>query len=226
MKKLHYLCSLLFVITALFLISCEEAEPELLTLSNLVTGQEPPPEDCEIDHRTQTPGGWGAPAAGKNVGYIRDTYFDEAFPNGLTVGCATGYILSLTSATAVEAFLPSGGKPSALDQDYVDPTSKELKNVLAGHVVALTLNNNIDHLLEDFGEAEFLLCDLVLCSGEFAGKSVQQVLNQANKALGGCDSNLTVEEAIDILSSINENFVDGETDNGFLCCPGELKEPI
>lgn len=211
--------------TAIFLISCEESEPELLALPDLVTGNEPPPGDCEIGHRTQTPGGWGAPAAGKNTGYLRDTYFDDVFPNGLTVGCDYGFTINLTSAAAVEAFLPNGGKPRALTQHYVDPTTDDLKNTLAGHIVALTLNNHFDHFLEDFGEAEFLLCDLVLCSGEFAGKSVQQVLNQANKALGGCESKLTVGEAVDLISGINENFIDGEIDNGFLCCPGELKEP-
>ena len=213
-----YFCLVLTIFLQVF-TSCDENAPERLDLSsNLFTGNEPPPDDCEIGHRTQTPGGWGAPAAGNNPGTIRDAYFDEVFPDGLVIGCNGGFKMKLTSAEAVENFLPSGGKPKPIDQFYIDPTNKQLKNTLASHLVALTLSIHIDHYWEDFGEAEFLLCDLQLCSGEFAGVKVQPILQQANSVLGGCPSVLTVEEAIDLVSQINENFVDGETDNGFLCC--------
>ena len=218
MKKYNLAIVSALALLLVFFVGCDENEADFLDSSNIVAGEEPP-GDCEIGHRTQTPGGWGAPAAGNNTGYLRDTYFDEVFPNGLTVGCGGGFTINLTSADAVEAFLPSGGKSASLDQDWVDPTSKDLKNTLAGHLVALTLNNHFDHYLEDFGEVEYLLCDLVLCSGEFAGKSVQQVVNQTNKILGGCASNLTIKEAVDIVSNINENFIDGQIDNGYLCCP-------
>ncbi len=215
MKKFNYLFVAGFTV---FFLACEDNSE---SFDNIALGEDPPGVECEIDHRTQTPGGWGAPAAGNNPGTIRDAYFDAVFPNGLTVGCAAGYSLTLTSAAEVEAFLPSGGKPKALDQDYLDP-GKSLKNSLASHIVALKLSSEIDHYLPDFGGAEYLLCDLRICDGDFAGKKVQQILNQANKALGGCSSNTTVEEAIDIISSINENFVDGEIDNGYLCCTKDV----
>lgn len=222
MKKYYLLINLLLALV-IGLTGCDSHELNENELSNLIAGNEPPPGDCEIGHRTQTPGGWGAPAAGKNTGYLRDTYFDAVFPNGLRVGCAQGFRILFTSAAAVEEFLPSGGKPAPLAQSYVDPTTRELKNVLASHIVALTLNNHFDHFLEDFGESEYLLCDLVLCSGEFSGKSVEFVLGHANDILGGCVSGFSLEEMIELLSDINENFVDGEIDNGFLCCPEVIK---
>ncbi|GJM29239.1 MAG: hypothetical protein DHS20C17_18740 [Cyclobacteriaceae bacterium] len=218
MKKYNYAIVALFSFSLLFFTGCEESEPELL-VDLIVPGEEPPGENCDIGHRTQTPGGWGAPAAGNNPGALRDAYFDQVFPDGLLVGCPNGYYVRLTSAAAVEDFLPSGGKPRVLDQIYIDPSGKELKNVLAGHLVALTLSLHFDHFLEDFGESEFLLCDLILCSGQFPGNNVQEVMGQANRALGGCPSQTTIVEAIELISSINENFVDGTTDNGVLCCP-------
>ncbi len=218
MKKLNFLLSTLLMVSVLMFLGCASS-PEL-SEDFIVTGNEPPPEDCEIGHRTQTPGGWGAPAAGNNPGTIRDTYFEGAFPNGLKVGCGGDkhFSIRLMSAAAVENFLPSGGKPAVLDEDYVDPDSKDVKNSLASHVVALTLSNHFDHFIEDFGEAGFLLCDLVACSGDLEGKSVQEVLEIANLVLGGCTTSYTVDQAHEAVSSINENFVDGDQDNGFLCC--------
>jgi len=162
MKKLYYIGTLLVLMGVFILTGCEDSA--MNELDNIVAGDRPPVEDCNIDHRTQTPGGWGAPAAGNNAGTLRDTYFDDVFPNGLTVGCAAGYSITLTSAQAVEDFLPSGGKPRVLDQDYVDPGKKDLKNTLASHVVALKISSEMDHYLPDFGGAEYLLCDLILAN--------------------------------------------------------------
>ncbi|MEE9461087.1 MAG: hypothetical protein V3V53_04610, partial [Bacteroidales bacterium] len=44
-------------------------------------------------YRTQTPGGWGAKAAGNNPGTYRDLNFDNAFPNGLVVGDPDNYFI-------------------------------------------------------------------------------------------------------------------------------------
>ena len=229
MIKFNLIFPLTFVATAMFLISCEEAEPELLTLSDIVTGQEPPGEDCKIDHRTQTPGGWGSPASGNNTGSLVDMYFDVVFPEYLHIGCFSteGKCLFLTSADAVEEFLPNGGKPAVLvDTEITDPTGKDVKNSLAGHIVALTLSIYFDHYLPDFGGADYLLCDLVVCSGVFKGESVSRVLQVANDVIGGCSTAYTIDQIYTVISNINENFVDGEVDNGFLCCPGEVKEQI
>jgi hypothetical protein len=170
-----------------------------------------PDEDKPL--RTQTPGGWGAVPRGENPGtYVHDN-FDDAFPNGLQVGC--DYTISLTSAQAVTDFLPNTGNAAALTQDYVDSGSLP-GNILAGHVVALKLSVTFDAYDEDFGEASSDLADAVVTSGPFAGWTVAQVLAEGEKVLGGCDSEYDASELTDVLSSINESFVDGTTDTGFL----------
>ncbi|MCU4166637.1 hypothetical protein [Carboxylicivirga caseinilyticus] len=169
-------------------------------------------KDCDYEcepFRTQTPGGWGAPASGNNPGMYRDLNFDNAFPNGLVVG--GDYTLTLTSAAAVEAFLPSGGKPLPLMQDYIDPNSKTLKNTFAGHVVALTLSTVFDAYDENFSAANEDLGDLIIADGSvFDGMTVQDILDEANVVLGGGASSYSVSQLSELLTKINEYYVDGE----------------
>src|SRR6056297_1672226 len=80
--------------------------------------------------RTQTQGGWGTSASGNNPGAYRDIHFDQAFPDGITLGCH--YTLHLTSSEAVEALLPAGGTAAALNESLTDPQNA---NVLAGQVL-------------------------------------------------------------------------------------------
>lgn len=168
-------------------------------------------KDCEDEcdpFRTQTPGGWGAPANGNNPGMYRDMNFAGAFPSGLVVG--GDYTLSLSSAAAIEAFLPSGGKPSPLSQNYSDPNKKMLKNSFASHVVALTLSVGFDAYDEGFSMAMANLGDLQIADGSvFDGMTVQNILDEANLALGGVNPNYSVEDLHNLISKINEYYVDG-----------------
>lgn len=162
--------------------------------------------------RTQTPGGWGAKPEGGNPGaYLHDN-FEEAFPDGLQVGC--DFTIDLTSAQAVTDYLPAGGTPAALTQDYTDTGIPG--NSLAHHVVALKLSVTFDAVDPDFGEANSALADAVVTSGDFAGWTVAQVLAEAEKVLGGCDSEYDASDLSDVVGLINESFVDGTTDTGFL----------
>jgi len=171
--------------------------------------------------RTQTPGGWGSPAAGDNPGEYRDANFDEAFPNGLVVG--GDFTLTLTSASAVEDFLPSGGSPAALNQDYTDPT--QALGTLAGHVVALSLSIGFDECTtcDPFGSNTTPLKDLIFDDGSvFDGMTVEDVLAEANRVLGGgAIIDFTASQLNDALTAVNENFVDGEPadDPDLLRCP-------
>lgn len=178
-----------------------------------------PEEPDDENLRTQTPGGWGAPPSGDNPGAYLHANFGDAFPAGLVVGC--DYTITLTSAQAVTNFLPQGGTPSSLTQDYLNPinsvkSANNPKNVLAGHVVALTLSVTFDGWDEDFGESSTNLDDAVVTEGDFAGWTVAQVLAEAEKVLGGCDSEYSASALTEVLSAINESFVDGTTDTGFL----------
>jgi hypothetical protein len=175
----------------------------------------PPPDDCGPG-RTQTPGGWGAKPEGNNPGTYLHANFEAVFGE-LTVGCGTGNSITLTTAQAITDLLPTGGKPAALTQDYTDPAS--IKNVLVGHLVAITLAVGFDAADEEFGSGDLDLGDMVIGSGLFAGKTVSEFLAIANDVLGGCSTAYTASQIQETAESINENYVDGTKDNGFLICP-------
>lgn len=178
-----------------------------------------PEEPDDKNLRTQTPGGWGAPPNGDNPGTYLHANFSSAFPAGLVVGC--DYTITLTSAQAVTNFLPQGGPSGALTRNYLDPVNTPKspdnpKNVLAGHVVALTLSATFDGWDVDFGESNTHLSDAVITTGDFQGWTVAQVLAEAEKVLGGCPSDYTASQLTAVLTAINECYVDGIQNTGFL----------
>jgi len=200
----------------------DASEPEvwvepLLAFGNRDEGGEPGP------FRTQTQGGWGTEAHGNNPGAYRDAHFGDAFlPGGLVVGCPTGHTLTFTTSTAIEAFLPQGGPPRALTASATDPPAG-LKNVLAGQVVALSLNVGFDLADPDFGGSHINLKDLVVADEESPcfGKTVEQVLALAKKILGGCgeEGDPKPSDINECVSKINENYVNGTEDYGYLKLP-------
>jgi len=100
--------------------------------------------------------------------------------------------------------------------DMLDPVG--YGNTLAGQLVALSLSVGFDNYDPDFSPAAAPLSDLLIGNGDFAGWSVAMVLLEANRFIGKCESNFNASELNQVLSSINENFVDGTIDNGFLLC--------
>ncbi len=197
-------CSL----TKYFTIDCEKKDEE----------EPKDPEPCQL--RTQTQGGWGAPANGNNPGAYRNAHFAAAFPGGLIIGCE--YTLTLTSAQAVQNFLPSGGQAKKLPANLLNPTN--YKNVLAGQLVALTLSVGFDNNDPDFGSGD-LLANAVINNGTFNGWTVQELLDEANNFIGGCPSSYTASQLNSALTMVNENFVDGTTNNGNLDCYKKDDEP-
>jgi len=196
--------------------NCSTAEVEI-EVTELGTEN----SDCG-QFRTQTPGGWGAPANGNNPGVFRDTNFDTAFPNGLEIGCT--HKLHLTSASAVEEFLPSGGSPAALTESLINPT--DYNNTLAGHLVAITLSLKFDEVFGDFGASNQLLKEQILGSGSFSGWTVEEVVSKANQVFGGCSNEYSASNMVDALSMINENYVDGTINLGNLGCPNSTEECV
>jgi hypothetical protein len=172
--------------------------------------------------RTQTQGGWGTSPHGNNPGSYLYANFNAAFPQGITVG-GCGKTLKLTTPQAVTAFLPSGSTPKALTASLVNPGGS-YKNVFAGQVVALAISIGFDNYDASFGSSGTPLAGQVINSGTFAGWTVQQAFDEANKKLGGCVSVYSFSALNDVISSINENYVDGATNNGFLSCPGAARK--
>ena len=179
---------------------------------------QPKDEPKQGEFRTQTQGGWGAPARGNNPGTYRDAHFDGAFGDGLTIGCAGGFALHFESAAAVEHFLPAGGTPSALSADATDPSSSSA-GVLAGQVLALSLSVGFDAYDDNFGASTAALSELVAGDGPCAGLSVGQILEQANAVLGGCDSGFSASAINGCVDAVNNAFVDGQRAGGHFHLP-------
>ena len=90
---------------------------------------------------------------------------------------------------------------------------------MAGQLVAATLSVGFDYADPNYSESAVNLGELTVASGEFSGQTVNQVLELAQNYFGGCISPYTASQLINVLAGINENFVDGNQDHGFLDCP-------
>lgn len=214
-KRRIFLILTLSVFTASNLFAFQQLADQKNTLSTIDT------VDCG-QFRTQTQGGWGTNAAGNNPGVYRDANFENAFPNGLSIGCQ--YTLTLSTSAAVKNFLPSGSTAAAFTENLIDPNN--YNNVLAGQLVALRLSVAFDDIDEDFSPSEVNLGDMIVSSGNFEGWSVYEILDEANSFIGACDSDYSASDLNEVLSSINENYVDGTMDGGFLDCPEDEVEEV
>jgi hypothetical protein len=179
-------------------------------------------DEDEGGFRTQTQGGWGTECNGGNPGCYRDEHFDAAFASGLVIGCSAGHTLTFTSSSAVQAFLPAGGTPGILNQSAVDPLASSA-GVFAGQLTAASLSVGFDAADPDFSESSSSLAGLVLCNTGSAcdGLSVSAVAADANPVIGGCAgaTGLSAAQLSSCLALVNENFVDGTSDEGHLCAP-------
>jgi len=129
---------------------------------------------------TYTQGGWGAVPQGNNPATIlySNNNFSTVFGGSVEVGIpgSAGYSMTFSSPAAITAYLPAGGKPKPLAQDYPDPITTN-SGVFGGQVLALQLNVLYDSA---FG-------DLTINNPGtyFDGMTVAAVLDAANQALGG-----------------------------------------
>lgn len=156
---------------------------------------------------------WGGSSSYPSAGWWLDTYFASVYPGGLVVG--TGYSITLTSAAAVDTYLPRTGTSLMLTQNYVNPNASP-GGELASQLTAL-------HLNVDYSNAALTkpgLGALHLKTGELMGWTVAQVLAVGEETLGGDRSNLpanvTLTELKDIVKKINENYEKGTNDRGYL----------
>ena len=119
---------------------------------------------------------------------------------------------TFTTAAAIEAFLPQVGTSASLAHDHTDPTSTEAGE-LAGQVVALTLNVGFDLFDPAFSASTTPLNTLVIDDEDNVcnGKTVQEVLDLANRILAGEATGFTAEDVNSCVTHINEGFLNGES---------------
>ena len=171
--------------------------------------------DCRA--RTQTMGGWGANPQGNNPAMYLQNHFASCFPNGVTIGCASGHTLTLTTSTAVKNFLPAGSTASQLTGDLVNPLTSPA-GVLAGQLTAAVINVTVDACDPNFSAGNVWTGDLVYNSGPFSGWTVWQVIDAANQFIGGCGGSYTAAQFNTALTNFNENYDNGNKDNGHFDC--------
>jgi hypothetical protein len=160
---------------------------------------------------TFTQGGWGSKPRGGNPGQLLADNFTTVYPTGV-VSIGGDNSIQLAGPSAVQTFLPQGGKPAKLTQDYDNPTVKI--TVLAGQVLALKLNVDFSAA----GVTDPGLGSRVVAAGPLAGMKVSDVLALANNVLGGgaLPSGVSLSQLNDAVTSINENYEGGTTNNGYV----------
>jgi len=163
--------------------------------------------------KTFTQGGWGVIAHGDNPGAYRNANFASAFPTGAVIGQPDGYTALFTDARAVRAFLPAFSTPGPFTESHIDPRRTEA-GVLAGQVLALTLNVGFDLADSNFAPSVNNLKDYIIRGSTVLcdGMTVQEVLDEANTILGGLTSSFSPSEINECATWINERFTDGGAD--------------
>ncbi|MBI4879457.1 MAG: hypothetical protein HY812_07320 [Planctomycetes bacterium] len=192
------------------------------------------------DFVTFTQGGWGQPCSGNNAGCLRDQHFAAVLPAGLALGDGgvdgdEFYAVLLTSAQALEAFLPCGGTPAVLDEDHTDPLATEA-GVFAGQLAAAAMNVAFDDAgIFDSMKTDplFKLRDLVFVANVhpmILGMTVAELLAVCHDALSGeapvpvdldgdLEGDVLFSDLSDALDALNNDFDDGTQSNGSLAVP-------
>jgi hypothetical protein len=187
---------------------------------------------CAQSMCTFTMVGWGTPCPegeGDNLmsthpGCILDHYFDEVFPNGVTIGGVGGgpFTARWTSPAAVEAYLPASGPAGFLASNLVDPLTTPAGE-LAGEILALRLNRGFSCAgifarlgIAPEGECygDYVIparCDANPAVCMFAGLTVDQLLAIGDEAVGGnlvivCDYRAMLRHLVFTLRCLNHQF--------------------
>jgi hypothetical protein len=150
--------------------------------------------------------------------------FDLAFPDGLVVGCGFRTI-EFTSAEAIAEFLPSNGPAQRLPFGTLVDPGTSYANSLAGELVAIKLAVRFDEIDEEFSNVNAMLRDAVIAYGTFQGLTIQALIEEADKKLGGCFSWYSRNQLKNALALINSGYAGGVIANGYLECPPVLPEP-
>ncbi|MEM0998735.1 MAG: hypothetical protein AAGN35_16875 [Bacteroidota bacterium] len=102
--------------------------PEMNSISPFITPWcpvicGPDPDDCTAEYLTFSQCQYGVCGTDGPAAQYLQANFDDAYPSGLTIGCVNGYVANFTSASAIEAFLPTQGT-DLITQNLSDPLGR------------------------------------------------------------------------------------------------------
>jgi hypothetical protein len=106
--------------------------------------------------------------------YLQE-YFDNIFPNGITIGCQN-HSLHFSSVQSVVNYLPITGTPSTLPQN----------SSLSSNLLAAVFNVALDSYDEEFSDSEVQLGDMYVDYPGFETMTVSEIVDLANEIIGGC----------------------------------------
>jgi hypothetical protein len=135
----------------------------------------------------------------------------------LVLGCGGGKTLTLTSAAAVEAFLPSGGAPKKLAANETNPLSSSA-GVFAGQLAAIKMTLCADSSFPGFSDCSAGTLGSKCYTDPASalnGMTVDQIVAIADDVIGGCSTLYTPAVLNAALTNINENYDNGN-DLGYL----------
>ena len=179
------------------------------------------------DFRTPAPGVPGGliynrfPSAFAIYGFFGKTYADQVIIgaplNVITAGSHSITFIGTTSGlTQLANFLPQIGPADRLWASYINPsyllsrTGAKTSNVLAGEVLALTLNIAYNDMRLMPRSRGYDLELFILTQGIFKGKTVGQVWNIADAVLSGAPLSTfgltSMAALVGVLQSINADY--------------------
>jgi hypothetical protein len=121
---------------------------------------------------------------------------------------SNNFDMTFTSPSAVENYLPAGGKPGVLNACLNDPSSSH-SGSLGGEVLALELNVDFSAAgVTEGSGGPFGSLNLCGSGTPLDGMSIAQILGAANKALGhgGMPAGLDAASLRNLLHQLNESF--------------------
>jgi formylglycine-generating enzyme len=195
-----------------------------LSLVFVMSASATPTVPC--DFVTYSHGDWAAKEKKASTGRLEE--LEITFP--VSIGTtARGY--EFTTADAVRAFLPNGGTPKALTTGgvVIDPKrTKSTDNTFAGHLLALTLNLQINPGMEDAMIDIGSSCLSVAVANYLEAApeilTVQDLLERANSVFAGEQSATKGEISLltGLLDRVNLSWRVGlESDCSLLICVGD-----
>ena len=168
--------------------------------------------------------GFFSPLVGQPGGLIYQNFLNANFAglyaNGLVLSSSCGtYTLSLTSAQAALAFMPSNGIPGSLTQNWINPLPANLSNALAAQLVGLNLNICFDKYDANWAPSNITFDQLVVDSGPLTGLTVAQVYQEGVNRLTGCGSVYPASTLRTAIASVNSSWYLGQKRNTIVKCP-------
>lgn len=153
-----------------------------------------PPPTCTGIH-TQTQGFWGSSPTG--IKYLSNNFSQVGT---ITIGCASN-TKTYSTASALTSAIKSG---------TATPVVLPILSTFSSQVLTLSIN------LKFWPNT----ANLVVTSGDFAGMTVQEVLDLANQVIGGCNTTYTPSQLNNIVDAINKSYDNGiDNGSGILTCP-------